>query len=352
MLTQHRVCRHLRGVCLRALFQEPPPLTPPCLASRIEGLTTASKIGRYVRKLSISLVTLNSKDRLVLSSIFGYLDSLTDLKLVYVKEDRRPCRSLIRACCRRTSLINLCVEEAGLDITTTPADPGRSASRRYFVDHLIQAILKVDTLHLETFAHIASLPLHLSTFTALRARAAHLRKVVFRTSIQSNLRATFNQPTQWASASRLEELTIRTCSGVNLASVAIHVANGVFGRLKKLSVIRSGYDDHVRFAAVNQPRPWTIGILERLDIDHADHSEVTALSTIHVQEVYATRVYTSALISALNGGGWPGLRKLHTHPQGSGAGPLLLALKGACDRRTIGLETDAKPYGNCDCHDE
>ena len=244
------------------------------------------------------------------------------------------------------------MKEAHLDMAITPIDPGEFDPEYYFVDRLIQAVLKVDSLRLETFVHIASLPLHPSTFKAVRTQATHLRRVVFRTSIQSNLRPLFNQPARWASASTLKELAIRTCSGVHHGAVAIHVANGVFGHLERLNVIRCGYNDDDLFVAAGQSPAWNIGVLKRLDIDHADHREVMALSIIHVQEVFATRVYTSALINALNAGGWPELQVLHTQPQGDGLDPQFVGLKQVCDAREISLLTDAEPYGDCNCHHE
>ena len=295
---------------------------------------------------------LSSEEESILSSIFDRLDNLTDLKVIYLKEDVHRYHELVPACCRRTSLKKLHIEEADLDMTVTPIDPGKSALECYFVDHLVNAILMVDGLRLETFVHIASLPLHSSTFTALRARATHLRTIVFRTSIQSNLRGLFNQPTRWASARKLKQLFIRTCSGVHHAAIAVHVANGIFGQLQRLGVIRSGYEDDVLFEAINEPPVWTIDVLERLVIDHADEREVMALSIIHVQEIYATRVFTTALINALNAGGWPELQRVHTHSQGNGSGSLFLQLEQACDARGISLLTDAVPYGNCDCHRE
>jgi len=237
-------------------------------------------------------------------------------------------------------------------MTVTPADPGESAVGCYFVDHLVKAILMVDGQRLETFVHIASLPLHASTFTALRTRAHHLQTIVFRTSIQSNLRMLFNQPTQWASAGKLKELVIRTCGGVHHGKIAVHVANGVFGQLQKLGIIRCGYGDDALFEAVNEPPVWAIGVLKRLDIDHADDREVKALSIIHVQEIYATRVFTTGLIDALNSGGWPGLQRVYTYSQGNGSGSQILQLKQACDARGISLLTGAVPYGNCSCHNE
>lgn len=319
---------------------------------RFQGLITASRIGFYVYKLSISLAKLNSEEESILSSIFDCLENLTDLKVIYLKEDVHQYSKLVLACCRRTSLKGLHVEEADLDMTVTPIDPGESAVECYFVDHLVDAILTVDGLCLETFVHIASLPLHSSTFTALRARATHLRTIVFRTSIQSNLRALFNQPTRWASACKLKRLFIRTCSGVHHGAIAVHVANGIFGQLQRLGVIRSGYEDDVLFEAMDEPPAWAIDVLERLVIDHADDREVMALSIIHVQEIYATRVFTTSLINALNAGGWPELQRVHTHCQGNGSGSLFLQLEQACDARGISLSTDAAPYGNCDCHKE
>ena len=308
-----------------------------------------SNIGCYVYRLSISLATLDSEDESILSSIFDYLVKLTVLTVFYVRGDVHQYSQLVPACCRRISLKRLHLEEANLDMTVTPIDPGESAPG-YFVDHLVQAILGVHGLCLERFAHVASLPLHPSTFAALRTRATHLKKIVFRTSIQSNLRVLFNQPTQWASASKLKQLVIRTCSGVHLGAIAVHVANGVFGQLQKLGVIRSGYDDDALFEAVSEPPTWTINVLKRLDVDHADAREVMAISIIHVQEVYATRCFITALTDALNAGGWPELQTVHTHPQENSSEALFFGLRQACEARSINLLTDAVPFGNCNCH--
>ena len=173
-----------------------------------------------------------------------------------------------------------------------------------------------------------------------------------RASSHTSERSSISQRAQWASARTLKELVIRTCFGVHYGALVLHVANGVFGQLKNLSVIRSGYEDLGLSEAVSQPPTWTINVLERLVIDHADHQEIKALSIIHAQEVYATRVFTSAIIEALNAGGWPGMRTLHTLPQGDGSGPQFLSLKQACDAREISLSTDARPYSNCNCHNQ
>ena len=317
------------------------------MASR---LTTSPTVGGYVRKLSISLTNLNAEEESTLSSIFDCLRNLTALKVFYLKEDVHQYSGFILACCRLTFLKELHVEEAGLDMTVTPIDPGESALELSFVDHLVNAILKAPGPRLESFVHIASLPLHPSTFTALRACATDLQKIVFRTSIMSNLRVLFNQPTKWASAWKLKQLVIRTCSGVHHGTIAVHVANGIFGQLQRLGVINSGYDDDVLFEAMNEPPTWTIGVLERLDIDHANDREVKALSIIHVQEIYVTRVPAIAFINALDAGGWPELQTVHILSQGNSPGPLFLRLKEACDARCISLSTDAVPHGNCDCH--
>ena len=295
-------------------------------------------------------MTLESKGESILSSILDCLVNLTVLTVFYRKGDEQPYSNLIRACCRRTSLKGLHVREADLDLTVAPRDPEESAPGYFVVDHLVQAILGVHDLCLESFAHIASHPLHPSTFMALRGRATHLQTMVLRASIQSNLRMLFNEPTQWASASKLKKLVIRACAGVDCGSLVVHVANGVFGQLQRLSVIGCGYD-RVWLEAITTPPKWTIGVLERLDIDHADRWEVMALSVIHVKEVYATRCFTTALIDALDAGGWPELQEVHTSFDVNGSEALLLELRRVFDHRRIILLIDAVPYGLCHCLD-
>lgn len=275
-----------------------------------------------------------------------------DLTVVYEKDTVEERSEFIRAVCNYQSLKKLKVKEGDLDLTHVPDDYGATPPGWNFPDYLISSILSSPCISLETLAHIASLPLYPTVFAKVQAQS-NFRTLVFRASVQFNLRDLFNSPTRWGCANTLTKLVIRTCSGTNCEVIAKHVAAGVFGNLKRLSVINSGYDDPQLTQSLASYAPnWQIGVLDRLDLDHATDWEVAALSAIHVRELNMTRVHRKAITEALDTGGWPEVKVLHIHSSIDESVPGVPELKGACETRNVLLESGAVPYGTCHCHDE
>ena len=280
------------------------------------------------------------------------LSKLHDLTVRYEKDCMEERPEFIKAVCNYRSLKRLKVKERDLDVTQVPDGYGATSPSWYFPDHLINGVLSRQCTNIETLAHIASLPLQPTVFARIQTQA-HFRTLVFRASVQFNLRDLFNSPTRWGCADTLTKLVLRTCAGTNYAVIAAHVAAGVFGNLKWLSVINSGYEDPQTIQdLMYKPPTWQVGVLDRLDVDHASDWEVAALSTIHVMKLNITRVFRRAIIEALDKGGWPELKALCVHRFGDESAPWFTELKRACEVRNILLEMGAEPYGSCHCHDE
>lgn len=295
---------------------------------------------------------MHHDDDSILASTMEYLPKVHDLTVVYEKGSAEEQPEFVRAICNYQSLKKLRVKEGDLDLTQVPEDYGTTPPGWHFPDYLISNVLSSPCISLETFAHIASLPLYPAVFAKLQTQA-HFRTLVFRASVQFNLRDLFNSPTPWGCVNTLTKLVIRTCSGTNCATVATHVAAGVFGSLKWLSVINSGYEDpQIIQSFVSGPPNWQIGVLDRLDLDHAADWEVAALSVIHVKELNMTRAFRKAIIEALDAGGWPELKVLRVHSLGDESVPQVPELRRACETRNVLLEIGAVPYGTCHCHDE
>lgn len=291
-------------------------------------------------------------DDTVLASTMECLPNMYDLTVIYEKGSVEERSEFIRTICNYQSLKKLKVKEGDLDLTQVPDGYGATPSGWHFPDYLISSILSSPCISLETLAHIASLPLYPTVFAKVQTQA-HFRTLVFRASVQFNLRDLFNAPTRWGCADTLTKLVIRTCSGTNCAVVAAHVAAGVFGNLKRLSVINSGYEDpQITQSFVVNLLNWQIGVLDRLDLDHCADWEVAALSAIHVKEVNTTRVFRKAIIEALDSGGWPEMKVLRVDRLGDESVPWVPELKRACETRNVLLEIGAVPYGTCHCHDE
>ena len=295
---------------------------------------------------------MHNDDDTILASTMECLPKVHDLTVIYEKGSAEELPEFIKAICSYKSLKKLRVKEGDLVLTQEPDGYGPTPPGWHFSDYLISNVLSSPFISLETFAHIASLPLHPTIFAKVRTQA-HFRTLVFRASVQFNLRDLFNSPTPWGCVNTLTKLVIRTCLGTNCAVIAMHVAAGVFGSLKWLSVINSGYEDpHITQSFVSSPPIWQIGVLDRLDLDHAANWEVTALSVIHVKELNMTRVFRKAIIEALDAGGWPEVKVLRVHRLGDESVPQVPELKRACETRNVLLETGAVPYGACHCHDE
>ena len=135
-------------------------------------------------------------------------------------------------------------------------------------------------------------------------------------------------------------------------TIARHVVSGVFGNLKHLVVIGSGYIDNnlpgLREPGLSIP----IRALDLLEIDHAFDWEVSALAIIPAREVHITRVLRHAIVNALSQNRWKGLEILKVQQWTDEADILFPEFRQACADRNVQLQVGAIPYGRCACHDE
>ena len=328
------------------LFKSAKLLTASNFCAR---LATAPTIGGLVRRITINIKDLDPSLDALFSTIVENLKELDDLTLVYDKNDKQERPELIESLCGLRHMSMLRVEEAGIDMTEVPGYDEAERSP-HFVDHMLISLLSSDSTHIQSLAHISSSSLHPSAFHALCTQPTRLRALMLRASIQYNLREPFNGPTQWSSAATLEKLVIRACSGTHYATIARHVVSGIFGNLKHLIVIGSGYTDDSLLALRRPER--SIRALDLLEIDHAFDWEVVALAIIPVKEVRVTRVFRHAIVNALTQEGFPGLEVLKVQHWGDGEERMFPEFGMACADRDVQLRVGAVPYGRCTCHDE
>jgi len=329
------------------LFMSVTPLTASNFRAR---QTTASTVGSLVQKIKIDITGLDPSLDSPFSAIVQTLRRVDELTLIYDKDDEQARPELVTSLCGLRSMTSLKVEEAGLDITQVPADDGEADRSCRFIDYMLNNLLSNDNMGIRSFAHIASTSLHPSVFHNLRTRPTRLRTVELRGSIQYGLRGEFNEPDRWFTAATLERLVIRACSGTHYISIARHVVSGVFGNLKHLAVIGSGYIDN-DLPGLRRP-VLSIRALVLLEIDHAFDWEVLALATIPAKEVHITRVVRRAIVAALTQGGWAGLEILKVQRWGEEADTLFPEFRLACAGRDLRLQVGAIPYGRCTCHDD
>ena len=325
------------------------PLTPSNFRAR---LTTAPTIGRLVKKIRVDIKDLDPSLDSLFSTIVKNLQHLDELTLIYDKDDEQARPELVRSLCGLRSMTTLKVEESGLDMTKVPAEDGEAERSCHFIDYMLNSLLSSSDVCIRSLVHLASASLHPSTFHNLRTQPTQLRTLVLRASIQYGLRGRFNEPTQWSSATTLEELVIRGCSGTHYATIARHVVSGVFGSLKRLVVIGSGYIDDNLSALRPLPSRLSIRALDLLEIDHAFDWEVLELAIIPAREVHITRVFRHAIVNALTQGGWAGLEIVKVQHCSDEADALFPEFRQACADRDVQLRVGAIPYGRCTCHDQ
>jgi hypothetical protein len=331
----------------RLLFGSATPLTSGNFRAR---LATASTVGGLVRKITINIKDLETSLDTPFSTVVEGLKRLDDLTLIYDKDDEQTRPELVRALCTLESVTTLRAEEAGINMTNVPAGYDEAERSRHFVDHMLNGLLCSGNIHLKSLAHISSASFHPSVLGNLRTQPTQLRTLLLRSSIQYDLRDCFNEPTQWSSAATLDKLVIRACSGTHYSIIAHHVVSGVFGNLKHLIIIGSGYIDNNLLGL--RPPGLSIRALDVLEIDHAFDWEVAALAIIPTREVHVTRVFVHAIVDALTQRGWAGLETLKVQNKGDETGRLYTELKKACDDREVKLLVGAVPYGDCSCHNE
>ena len=335
-----------RNIGAKLLFRSGAPLNASNFRDR---LATAPIIGRLVKKITVDIKDLGSSLDGPFSAVVECLACLDELTLIYDKDDAQARPELVKSLCRLGSITTLRVEEAGLDMTKVPAFDEEARSC-HFVDYMLNSLLSSGSMSIRSFAHLGSTSLHSTVFHNLRTQPTHLRTLVLRSSIQYGLRERFNEPTRWSSAATLEELVIRACSGTHYATIALHVTSGVFGNLRRLVIIGSGYIDD-NLSALPRPRI-SIRVLDLLEIDHATDWEVLVLAVIPAREVHLTRVFSHAIVKALTQGGWPGLEIVKVQNWTEEEDALIPEFRNACADRHAQLRVGAIPHGPCICHKE
>ena len=198
-----------------------------------------------------------------------------------------------------------------------------------------------------------TLPLHLVAFCKIRDRLPALEHLDLTMCIGLDLRDAFAYQTRWKSIS-LTRLVLRQCTGVHVTVVANHIASGVFGNLQYLTLTMCGHasDDPDLELPPHNDHSWLIPIMQRVEIDHADHWRVAALARLHVKEVVLSRVpRKTELLIAQRERLFPGLQKLSISPPRQES-EFFDEVRRAAAKRGITVTDDVPFRGDCACHRE
>ena len=220
-------------------------------------------------------------------------------------------------------------------------------------NRLVQHFLDTHPSRLRRLRLYGTHPLHLTAFCKIRDRLPALESLDLTMCIGLDLRDAFAYQTRWKSS--LTRLVLRRCTGVHVAAVANHVASGVFGALQVLALIMCGHasDDPDREPPPHSdpPHSWRMPLMQRVEIDHADHWRVAALARLHVREVVLSRVpRKTQLLVAQRERLFPGVETLSISPA---QGPEFLGeMRRAAAKRGIAVTDDAPFRGECACHRE
>lgn len=218
-------------------------------------------------------------------------------------------------------------------------------------NRLVQHFLDNYPSRLHRLRLYGALPLHLTAFCKIRDKLPGLEYLDLTMCIGLDLRDAFVYQTRWKAS--LTRLVLRQCTGVHVSAVANHVASGVFGSLQSLTLIMCGHasDDPDLARPPHNEHSWLIPVMQRVEIDHADHWRVVALARLQVRELVLSRVpRKTEVLVAQKECLFPGLEKLSISPT---QGPEFLGeMRSAAAKRGIVVTDDAPFRGECACHRE
>lgn len=213
----------------------------------------------------------------------------------------------------------------------------------------IERMLDSHASTLQSFTYQCVMPFHPPTFARLKDEASSLRSLFFLHSVSIACGALFCEPTRWASADTLEELSFRRCEGVHSGYLAQSLAAGIFGcTLRRLEIVSCGQpgDDQ------SVPPPVNVQDfhLETLVVDHTEAWELRGLVTLRIDHAVLTRVSEWEIIELLDEDDrFPQLKTLTVEPPecSSGDGEL----EKACQLWGIGLLRTGIAFASCSCHE-
>lgn len=344
--------------CLRATCKRLEERSNPALFQSIQMSTTdprkyqiykeyAPKLARYLREIAFVVFMGDDELDLVYHTVFQHATNLRELKPGLYQTDTEQHTLLLDAVARLQNLEVVMVGEVDYD----EEDPlgAYDLVRGTFNHRFLNHVLDHHAQSLRTLVLYSMHPIHETTFRKLRDTTPQLRSFKCTRAITIETRAAFTEPQRWACADRLEFVYFRRC-GVHAATIARHLAMGVFGKLHSLHMIMCGdeLDDSMEPVGAT----WAIPPLESVEIEHFMDWEMDKLQTIHAKKVYATRVWSAReiCIGAFGKAAtFPGAMELHVAKTWDDE--KFEELRKSCAKRGLmKVERDHAPMASCMCH--
>ena len=253
----------------------------------------------------------------------------------------------------RDALLTTKADAANTNTNTHYGETTQMAVSKTWWNRLVHHFLDKYPSRLRHVRLYGTHPLHLAAFCKIRDRLPALASLDLTMSIGLDLRDAFAYQTRWKSTA-LTRLVLRQCAGVHVTVVANHVASGVFGNLQDLTLTMCGHasdDPDLELPPHNNDHSWLIPVMQRVEIDHADHWRVAALARLHVREVVLSRVpRKTELLIVQRERLFPGLEKLSISPPRESE--LFDEVRKAAAKRGITITDDVPFRGDCACHRE
>ena len=307
----------------------------------------APKLARYLKEIVFVVFMGNDEIDLVYHTVFQHATNLRQLKVGLYREDVEQHTHLLDAVAHLQSLEVVMVGD--LDYEEHAPLGAYDLVRGTFNHRFLNHVLDHHAQRLRTLLLYNMHPIHETTFRKLRDTTPQLRRFECTRAITIETRAAFTEPQRWACADRLEFLYLRGC-GIHAATIARHLAMGVFGKLRSLHMVMCG--DELDDSTEPVGTAWAIPPLERVEIEHFMDWEMDKLKTIHAKEVYITRVWSARglCIEAFGKSTtFPGAVGLHVAKTWDDE--KFEELKRSCAKRGLmKVERDHAPITSCSCH--
>ena len=307
----------------------------------------APKLAGYLRNIAF-VISINNYERdLVYHMLLQNAPNLRRLSVWLSRGDVEPHTQILDALAHIRTLEDVIIGDVnyGEHSPLLEYDLVPSTFNHRFLNH----ILDHHAQRLRTLILSSTNPIHETTFRKLRETTPQLRRFECTRAITIDTRAAFTEPQRWACADRLEHLYFRRC-GIHAATIARHLAMGVFGKLRSLHMVMcgDGSDDSTEPVGT----AWSIPPLERVEVEHFTNWEMDKLRTIHTKKVYVARDWTgrSQCVDAFGKDTtFPGAVELHVAT--TWGDERFEELRRSCAKRgLIKVERDHAPMASCLCH--
>ena len=281
-------------------------------------LQQAPNLGVYVRRLIIqprldeqSVPDIDKLDPCIVEFL-RYLPNVEELVVWSISRNTYSHPELLNAFGALLPRLR-CVElqEDGFQYEIPYPDKPQDFVANTWQNHLNVTLLLYRSTTLTHVTIVSRLSLHTTVFLLLRDSAVALQSISLTNCIGVSLQNLFAQPVRWACASTLRSVAFHQCRGVHAGALVRHIAAGLFGCLKDLTIHGCGDASDIPDVPTPYDLRWTLPTIQTLELDHCDVWRVKAYSMLQVDTLVIPRTFADTYLHLFmdqNQFPFPGLR--------------------------------------------